>query len=154
MTSHLAPFTALLGEKLRTSFLGYAATLAPHPALGTADGSAVVVTISDPALELVAWVRRGDPDEEPWADRVVEMRVVLRASDDDYKDHEEAIAAMVGDSIGFDDELPLDEVLDAVRVLLFEELPLEIADGGPAVHLALVKAMRAYLNDPMRPSSM
>jgi hypothetical protein len=125
----------------------------------------VVVAISDPALELVAWVRRGDPDEEPWSDRVVEIRVVLRASNHSHDDDDEVgvhgpgepagtIVAMVGDSIGIDDELPVDEVLDAVRALLFEELPLEIADGGPAVHVALVKAMRVYLNDPMRPPSM
>jgi hypothetical protein len=159
VTSPLAALTALLGERLRSSLPGYATTLAPHAALGspsslsTRAASAVVVTIADPALELVAWVQQGDPDEEPWSDRVVEIRVVLRATEEGMDsppgEPGETIAAMVGDSIGFDDDLPLDEVLDAVRVLLFEELPLEIAEGGPAAQQALMQAMRVHLNDPI-----
>jgi hypothetical protein len=148
VTDYLPMPTALLGERLRSALPGYRVVLAPHPAVGSPSARAVVVEISDPHLELVVWVRRGEPDEEPWSDRVVEVRVLLNAAHDEGDD-DPALAAMVGDSVGFDDDPPVDEVLETVRVLLFEELPVEIADLEPHVQRALLQARRVPSNDPI-----
>jgi hypothetical protein len=156
VNDYLRIVTTLLGEKLRSALPGYRVHLAEHPALdaGAMVGAgagvrprAVVVSISDPQLHLVVWARTADVDEEPWTDRAVEVRVVLRTDDGEGA----GIAAMVGDVVGFDelDELPLREILDVVRVLLFEELPLEVLELVPPVQLALLQARRVHLNDPI-----
>jgi hypothetical protein len=185
VTRFLPVPTALLGEQLRSVLPGYSIVLSAHPALdlpapggrsvagnpgvsGRGRARAVVVSISDPQLDLVAWVREGDVDAEPWSDRVVELRMVLSASElddaDEFgpngpgpggADERLRIVAMVGDSLGFDDlgsddlELPVDDVLDAVWVLITEELPVEVADLEPPAQRAFLEATRVYLNDPI-----
>jgi hypothetical protein len=177
VTRYLPGPTALLGERLRSALRGYSVALSTHPALdspapaGAGRARAVVVVISEPELELVAWVSEGDLDAEPWSDRVVELRIVLSASagdgDEEFgptgpgaADERLDIAAMVGESIGFDSvgsddlDLPLEDVLDAVWLLVTEELPVEVADTEFPVQRAYLEAMRVYLNDPIgRPQS-
>jgi hypothetical protein len=146
--------TAHLGELLRSALPGYAVSLGPSPLVGSdrsAPGRAVLIEIAESALQCVCWVADSEDPERAWAPQVVELRVVLRS--DDFSG---GIVAMVGASVDLDEfvepgDLDVDEILAALREAIEDDLIDLVPELDEDAAAELGRAMRVYLNDPIRP---
>jgi hypothetical protein len=146
--------TAHLGELLRSALPGYTISLGESPLVGSersAPGRAVLIEISESALQCVCWVADSDDPDRAWAPQVVELRVVLRS--DDFAG---GIVAMVGSSVDLDEfveagDLDIDEVLAALREAIEVDLIDLVPELDDDVAAELGRALRIYLNDPIRP---
>jgi hypothetical protein len=152
--------TAHLGERVRSALPGYAVSLAASPLVGSetsAPARAVIVEISQSALQCVCWVADADDSERAWASRIVEVRVVLRS-----EEFAGEIVAMVGASVDLDefvdddvnnsasDHFDLPEILTAVKDAIEVDLVNLVPDLDPPVAAELGRALRIYVNDPIR----
>jgi hypothetical protein len=166
---HNQSLTAHLGELLRSSLPGYAVSLGPSSLVGTepsAPPRAVIVDVSRSALQCVCWVADVDDPGRAWARRVVEIRVALRS--DEFGGN---IVAVVGTSVDFDvvvddgneDQnaedpgtedtgtgFDLAEILAAVKEAIEVDLVALVPDLDAPVAEELGRALRIYVNDPIR----
>jgi hypothetical protein len=164
--------TAHLGERVRSALPGYTVSLASSPFVGTEESAprrAVVVDISRSALQCVCWVADAHDSDRAWASRVVEIRVALRSEEFGGN-----IVAVVGTSVDIDDldssddfDEPVDdsvhgnnedaiigfdlaEILAAVKETIEVDLVALVPDLDPPVAEELGRALRIYVNDPIR----
>ena len=150
---HNQSLTAHLGELVRSALPGYSVSLAASPLMEeerSAPAKAVVVEIAQSALQCVCWVADSDDAERAWAPRVVELRAVLRS-----EEFAGDVVALVGSSVDLDEfveagDLDVDEVLAALRELIEVDLVDLVPDLDAPVAAELGRALRIYLNDPIR----
>jgi hypothetical protein len=140
--------TAQLAERMRSELPGYAVSLVAHPAHSTAQLTRVVrIAAAEPHLEAVCWVDVTDgvpaAADAPLPDsRVLEIRVIVHVPA-----FGGAPAALVGDRLEFDDEIPADEALAVIARLIDEDLAEECADSDTATREAFEAGRFVYLND-------
>ena len=102
------------------------------------------------ALQCVCWVADSDDAERAWAPRVVELRAVLRS-----EEFAGDVVALVGSSVDLDEfveagDLDVDAVLAALRELIEVDLVDLVPDLDAPAAAELGRALRIYLNDPIR----
>jgi hypothetical protein len=143
-----ARLTAQLAERLRSDLPGYAVSLVAHPAHSTAQLTRVArIAIAEPHLEAVCWVDVADGapaacDAPLSASRVLEIRVIVHVPA-----FGGAPAALAGDQLEFDDDIPVNETLAAIAHLIDEDLAEECADSDAATREAFEAGRSVYLND-------
>jgi hypothetical protein len=143
-----ARLTAQLAERLRSDLPGYAVSLVAHPAHSTAQLTRVArIAIAEPHLEAVCWVDVADGapaacDAPLSASRVLEIRVIVHVPA-----FGGAPAALAGDRLEFDDDIPVNETLAAIAHLVDEDLAEECADSDAATREAFEAGRSVYLND-------
>jgi hypothetical protein len=143
-----ARLTAQLAERLRSELPGYAVSLVAHPAHSTAQLTRVArIAIAEPHLEAVCWVDVADDapaacDAPLSASRVLEIRVIVHVPA-----FGGAPAALAGDRLEFDDDIPVNETLAAIAHLVDEDLAEECADSDAATREAFEAGRSVYLND-------
>jgi hypothetical protein len=148
-----ARLTAQLAERLRSDLPGYAVSLVAHPAHSTAQLTRVArIAIAEPHLEAVCWVDVADGapaacDAPLSASRVPEIRVVEIRVIVHVPAFGGAPAALAGDRLEFDDDIPVNETLAAIAHLVDEDLAEECADSDAATREAFEAGRSVYLND-------
>jgi hypothetical protein len=143
-----ARLTAQLAERLRSDLPGYAVSLVAHPAHSTAQLTRVArIAIAEPHLEAVCWVDVADGapaacDAPLSASRVLEIRVIVHVPA-----FGGAPAALAGDRLEFDDDIPVNETLAAIARLIDDDLAEECTEGDRATYEAFEAGRFVYLND-------